>query len=539
MKVIETSNHQLVHTYRGVGFYNELTTKNFVDHAVNRWAKLQPLSPFLTTVSATNQENQLSYGELDGLSHRFIGWLNREFQLQAGDIIGLLPRNDLESVLTIISVLRSEFKLMMLDASSPLARLIEQVDSVKCKLVLKSPRLTSEVFPDARNVPSLSAVRNLKESKCAIENDPYTDAIYFATSGSTAASKIVSQCLFNAHVNAQALKLHHHLRPESRFLGCLPIHHVNGFHFSVLAQLYAGAHSIIAETFNPFQFPGLIKKFRPHIASVVPSILEVLSEIWRQQTVPDDFEYFVSAAAPLSQRTASNVRVRVGAQVLQGYGLTETTNFSTTMPRDLSRTNQLLSHNEIPSVGVALFGNEIQILRPDGSHASPGEVGEICMRGHNVMTGYYGNTKDTSIAFRDGWFHSGDLGLALFNSELGKDFYFITGRVKNIAKVRGEAVSLDEMDRFLKKLPYISDAACIAIPTPLIGEEIVAAIVLNRSVTDSEIRMDLAEKFSAVALPKMFIRRETIPRTPTGKILRPELVTILKNEMTNYRSNES
>src|SRR6185503_19028555 len=165
---------------------------------------------------------------------------------------------------------------------------------------------------------------------------PDSAALLFGTSGSTAVSKIVSQSHRNAVVNAYAVSLHHRLRPGDRLLGCLPFHHVNGVHFTLLATLYAGAHAVVLNTFDPRTYIDVIERFRPRLASVVPSLLEVLLDTCGDRALPREFDYFVSAAAPLAARTARAVRNQFRTRVLQGYGLTETTNFSTTVPTDLA-----------------------------------------------------------------------------------------------------------------------------------------------------------------------------------------------------------
>jgi acyl-CoA synthetase (AMP-forming)/AMP-acid ligase II len=253
--------------------------------------------------------------------------------------------------------------------------------------------------------------------------------------------------------------------------------------------------------------------------------------------VRDDFDYFVSAAAPLSARTLRAVSEKLGVKVLQGYGLTETVNFSTTMSPDLStETYRRFSLDaEIPSIGSSLYGNEVAVLNANGDYAASGEVGEICMRGHNVMLGYAGNEAATAEAFRFGWFHSQDLGYHAKDDESGQTFFVLTGRIKNIAKVRGESVSLEEMDRILCALPQIKDAACVAFPHHLLGEEIVAAIVCTQDVSDNELRALLRNTFSSTSLPERIIRLNAIPRTATGKVLRAQL----KEELNTAVSQET
>jgi acyl-CoA synthetase (AMP-forming)/AMP-acid ligase II len=216
-------------------------------------------------------------------------------------------------------------------------------------------------------------------------------------------------------------------------------------------------------------------------------------------------------------------------RVLQGYGLTETTNFATTMPRDVSAqlSRRLCDETGVPSIGTALFGNEVAVLTPAGDLAAAGKQGEICMRGHNVMTRYVGNPAATASAFRHGWFHSGDLGLAIEDAESDRVFFAITGRLKNIAKVRGESVSLDEMDRVLRAVPGVVDAVSVAIPHRLLGDEVVAAVVVCDGAQGIDLRGQLARVFARDALPRRIVALDALPRTPTGKIRRPELLARL------------
>jgi acyl-CoA synthetase (AMP-forming)/AMP-acid ligase II len=230
------------------------------------------------------------------------------------------------------------------------------------------------------------------------------------------------------------------------------------------------------------------------------------------------------------------VRQALGARVVQGYGLTETTNFATTMPPGLTEeaSRLLVTEAEIPSAGVALAGNEVAVLLDDGSLAEPGEAGEICMRGHNIMSRYVGNTQATAAAFAGGWFHSGDLGYQLAVPGYPDPFLVITGRAKNIAKVGAESVSLDEIDRQLRELPGIRDGACVSVPSRFLGEDIIAGVVLagqgesQATMADvAAVRDKLREVLPAAALPRDVVVLSSIPRTPTGKIKRPDLAGLV------------
>jgi len=511
-----STDFEFAHTYRGVPFHSALPIDSLILDCVESRAREQGNAPFVTAVS-DDAEDVITYGEVENCSARLAQWIRHKLPDDAG-AVGFLPANDISSVIAIFGLLRAGRPILFLNPGDPEARLKEQMDVLGVKHVLSSPGLPPTnlqdaiVLPDDVHLVDGPAVGGMRSD---------AQALFFATSGSTAASKLVAQTLCNAAVNAEGVRRKHGLKAGDRVLTCLPIHHVNGLHFTIFGTLVAGAHTILARSFDPFAYWRVLEKFRPRIASVVPSILEALLDTQRRRRLPSDFDYFVSAAAPLAATTARSVAYQLGTRINQGYGLTETTNFSTTLPPDLTDEAyaRFMLDAEIPSIGTALYGNEVAVLRADGERASPGEIGEICMRGHNVMMEYAANDAATEDAFRGGWFHSQDLGFEVRDPDVPSTFFVVTGRSKNIAKVRGESVSLDEMERVLRAAPDVQDAACVSFPHRLLGDEIVAAVVLSERVTtEPDLESCLRAVFSPASLPRHIVRLEAIPRTPTGKI---------------------
>ncbi|MEU9795745.1 class I adenylate-forming enzyme family protein [Streptomyces sparsogenes] len=514
------------HTYRGRPLTEHLTPWTTVLSRLDHHARERPDAPFLTTPTPAGDTVTLSYGQADALSRRLAGWLRRDLGAPPGRAVALAPVNDAASVLAVLAVARAGCPLLMLNPLDPAGRRREQAAAAGADLVLRPGAAPADALPEAVALPDPHTLPDPTAPDAHAPPGPGDDAFFFATSGSTAAGKLVAQSHYAAAVNAEALRRHHGLRPADRVLGCLPIQHVNGLHFTVLGVLAAGAHVLLAPGFDPLRYPRLVERFRPRIASVVPSILEALAETWRRPEPTGGLDYFVSAAAPLTARTARAVRERTGVRVLQGYGLTETVNFSTTLPADLSEDayRRLMTDAGIPSIGTALYGNEVAVLTPGGERARPGEEGEICMRGHNVMTRYQGNERATAEAFAGGWFHSQDLGTELLEPDSGRRFVVVTGRVKNIAKVGGEAVSLDEVDRVLRAVPQLRDAASVALPHRFLGEEVVAAVVPVPG-TDPlpPAHTALSQAFRPACRPARILVLDAIPRTATGKVLRREL----------------
>ncbi len=513
------------HRYQDRGFHSALTTHPTVVDAMHHWAQSRPTDVYVTTQGPDGVQS-LTFAGLERQSRDLSAWMRRTLDLHQGDVVALLPQNDLRSVVAIFALLRAGCVIFVVHPDEPDERLAELLQAVGPVAVLAPSERVAERAQITTRIPDFGSLPEDSAHEPTI--DPYATALLLGTSGSTATSKIVAQAHCNAAINAEALRRHHGLEPGSRVLGCLPIHHVNGLHFTLFATLWAGAQAVLLDSFRAHEYPRVLDAYRPHIASVVPSILESLLLTWRKPAMPSGFRHFVSAAAPLSARTCGAVHDKLGARVLQGYGLTETTNFSTTMPSGLSDEayRRLMTDADIPSIGVALYGNDVAVLRPDGTVADPSEVGEICIRGHNVMLGYLDNDEATQSAFQDGWFHSQDVGYARIEGETKQPFFVITGRRKNMAKVMGTAVSFEEMERVLLRFPALRDAACFSVPDPLAGEVVVAAYVSPLAVEPQRLALHLRSHFLPTVIPRRFVQAESLPRTATGKLIRPRLAAM-------------
>jgi acyl-CoA synthetase (AMP-forming)/AMP-acid ligase II len=519
MTDVRAAAGEAARSYQGHGPREPIEPGAGLVSRLENWAGTTPDASWLTAVDAAGNAETFTFSRAADAVRRLAGWLALTLGAGPGATVAVLVSNDTRSALTVLAALRCGYSVFFISPADPGPRRAELLGALPLTAVLApDPRATAQL-PTAVPVPDPSGLPEPVTSGAPVPGG----RLLFATSGSTAASKIVVQSEYAATMNAEALRRHHGLGPGARVLGCLPVCHVNGLHFTLLSTLWSGAEAVLLRSFAPARYRECAERFRPHIASVVPSILDQLVTGPRPDFGPQ-FRYFVSAAAPLSARTAANVLDKLGARVIQGYGLTETTNFSTMMPADLTdeEYRALMIDNAVPSVGTALFGNEVAVLRSDGSAAEPGESGEVCMRGHNVMLGYLDNPSANAEAFAGGWFHSGDLGY-LTQDAGGRSFLVLTGRSKNIAKTLGFAVSLEEMERWLQSLPWVRDAACFAEPDRFRGEAVVAVVAADGGLDEDALERHLAAHFPPAVLPARYIHAETVPRTETGKILRRRL----------------
>jgi acyl-CoA synthetase (AMP-forming)/AMP-acid ligase II len=335
------------------------------------------------------------------------------------------------------------------------------------------------------------------------------------TSGSTGVSKIVEQDELAILSNVDALIERHHLQRPTVIATPLPIFHVNALEFSFLATLLSGNTFVLFENFHPQQIVESIARDRIDILSVVPHLLKILFQRCRHGEL-SRLLYITTAAAPLGATLAAQLAKHFPVRVLQGYGLSEAVNFSTMMPSDLTEDEyQRWMTNGVPPIGTELHGNSLHILDDQACELRVGEIGEICVRGWNVMRGYRG--EDNRDVFRDGFLHTGDLGF-FKTDEQNRKFFFVTGRKKDVIKRNAVTIGLADIDQLLAQIQL--DAIAVGFTHEIAGEEL--AIVLQSadtpdSATTKKIEAFLQQNLPPHQRPRVLAWTSTSIRTASGK----------------------
>jgi len=212
-------------------------------------------------------------------------------------------------------------------------------------------------------------------------------------------------------------------------------------------------------------------------------------------------------------------------RIVQGYGLSEVTNFSCLLPADLpvAEYARWMLGGRRTSIGPSLPNQEVAI-QDDNGLAPAGVEGEIVIRGHCVMSGYLHNASATEEMFRGGWVHTGDRGYFLSDAE-GRRYFHVSGRIREIAKRGGAMVSLLELDELLAAIPDVADAGAAAFANEWVDEEI-AAFVVRRpgsTITQDGILKHCSTLLPYAAMPKLIEFVAEIPRTASGKIRRAKI----------------
>jgi acyl-CoA synthetase (AMP-forming)/AMP-acid ligase II/acyl carrier protein len=225
-----------------------------------------------------------------------------------------------------------------------------------------------------------------------------------------------------------------------------------------------------------------------------------------------------SSSASLAPTVISDLELVFGVPVIEAYGMTEAAHQMTSNPLNGVR--------KLGSVGPSA-GPEVAIANSDGTALGVREVGEVIIRGPNVMGGYRGIDDQSSYFSDGGWFRTGDQGY------LDEDRYlFLTGRLKEIINRGGESIAPREIDEAMLGIPGIAQAVAFAVPDPSVGEEVAAAVVLEPAVdiSEEELQAKLSDLLAFSKIPKLIRFVDEIPKGPTGKIQRIGLATQLRIE---------
>jgi len=500
--------------------------------SLTRQARYMPESPFLTYAGETAASSTVTYAQAHAEVGRRAGQLAR-WGLQRGDRVGVLGANSIHFVYAVLAVLEAGGVAVPLNPHDPSARTCAHVEFTQVRMLLHDEASAATVASCSSVERSCSFERFQQEAPQRYQTDaranrpnPTDAALIFFTSGTTATPKAVVQSHYNVAQNAWALAEHHGIGPGVRLLCVLPLHHVNGLQFTCFGALVAGGHTVICRGFDGLRFWPTVRAHGIQIISLVPNLLALLAD--RPELLgpgPGPVRYIVSAAAPLSVGIARRVWDRLGLRIVQGYGLSEVTNFSCLLPTKLSDEDyrRWMWGGRRTCVGSALPGHEVEVYDGDEA-AAPGVEGEIVIRGNGVMSGYLHNDQATVEAFHGGWFHTGDLGYYLLD-EQGRKCFHVSGRRREIAKRGGAMVSLLEVDEVLASIPGVADAGAAAFANNWVDEEIAAVLapVQGASLTPEIVNEYCRRILPFAAMPKAIKTVDAVPRTASGKIRRADI----------------
>jgi oxalate---CoA ligase len=341
---------------------------------------------------------------------------------------------------------------------------------------------------------------------------PEDTALVLHTSGTTARPKIVPLSERNLCASADSIRRSLALRPDDRCLNVMPLFHIHGLVGAVLASLAAGAAVLCTPGWNALRFFAWLDQFRPTWYTAAPAIHRViLARAGRHCDLIQrvNLRLIRSCSAALPTQVMAALEETFGCPVIETYGMTEAAHqiASNPLPPALRKPG---------TVGIAA-GPEIAVMDPAGKFLSAGAAGEVVIRGPSVMRAYRNSPEANASAFKDGWFRTGDQGV------LDEDGYLtITGRLKEMINRGGAKIAPLEIDNVLSAHPAVAQAVAFALPHPILGEEVAAAVVLQdrQNASELDIRSFAAERLAAFKIPRKIVFLDKMPTGATGKVQR-------------------
>ncbi|RNL62743.1 AMP-dependent synthetase [Nocardioides marmoriginsengisoli] len=425
-----------------------------------------------------------------------------------GQVVALKLSNRLEFVVLLFAAWRLGATVTPVNPSLTSVEVTRQLEDSGARLLVIEDDAPDEAWPGGAllAVSDLYAVAEGKEWTPRHDSDELALLIY--TSGTTGAPKGVMLDHANLDAMTQMGLAALQLGRTDRCLLILPLFHVNGIVVSVLTPLLAHASVAIAGRFNPHSFFETVERERPTYFSAVPTIYGMLAQLPENSDVDwSSLRFGVCGAAPAAPDLLVAFEARYGFPVVEAYGLSEATCGSTFNPLDGPR--------RPGTVGIALPGQQVRIVDSHDHELPVGGVGEVVVRGRNVMRGYLGQPEETARVVVDGWLHTGDLG------QLDADGYLtLVGRSKDMIIRGGENIYPKEIEDVLSADPSVAEVAVVGVPDKKWGERVVAFVQPpnGRAIDTPALRARCVESLSGFKRPTETVVLETLPKNAVGKI---------------------
>ncbi len=502
----------------------------------------------------------LTYGELYKLSGEFAAYLQQNTDLQPGDRIAVQLPNLIQYPIVVFGAMRAglivvntnplytarEMEHQFNDAGAKalvcLANMAHLAEEVLPKTGIKHVVITevADMLPPLKRMLINAVVKHVKKmvpayslpkavklndalalgrGKAVSEASPKSDevAVLQYTGGTTGVAKGAMLTHRNLVANMLQCKalMGSNLNDGSEVLiAPLPLYHIYAFTFHCMAMMLSGNHNILIS--NPRDLPAMIKDLSKYRFSGFVGLNTLFVALCNSEDFRKlDFSALkitLSGGMALQLATAERWKQVTGCSICEGYGLTETSPVASVNP---------IEHIQLGSIGIPVPSTQFKVINDDGQDLPQGEIGELCIKGPQVMKGYWQRPEATAeVIDADGWFKTGDIGV------IQEDGYIrIVDRKKDMILVSGFNVYPNELEDVLASLPGVLQCAAIGVPDEKSGEAIKLFVVVKpgESLTKEQVMQHMHDNLTGYKRPRYVEFRDSLPTTNVGKILRREL----------------
>lgn len=460
-----------------------------------------------------DDQRKLTYLEMSKMVNQFSGILQSTYSIKKGDRVGVLSMNSIDFIIVLFSLAKLNAVAVPLNIRLTVDELEYQLkDSGLQTLIVDNDTYTKGKELLNRTRFQLLTFETIKLAKTEplipTEVDSAAPYIICYTSGTTGRPKgaVLTQdnMFWNAINNTVGLDI----TSKDKIITLLPLFHIGGIGLFTLPVLFCGGTVVVPERFNPEQALEYIEKHEITIVMGVPTIHDALRKSPSFETTNlTSVRFFYNGGAPCPEELI-RWYLEKGISFGQGYGLTET-----------SPTVFLLSeedyHLKVGSIGKPVMFTEIRVVDEEAKEVSPGEYGELLVKGPTVMKEYYNLPDETAKAIQEGWFATGDI---VRQDEEG--FVYIAGRKKEMIISGGENIYPLEVEKVIYEIADVDEVAVIGVPHDKWGETPIAFIVLKKETnfTDEKLKEYCTKKLARYKVPSLFKIVSALPKNATGKI---------------------
>ncbi|MBJ8342882.1 long-chain fatty acid--CoA ligase [Antrihabitans sp. YC3-6] len=465
---------------------------------------------------------ELTYTEFDEASARAATYLERA-GIEPGDRVGLMLPNTMAFAVAFYGILRAGAVAVPMNPLLKSREIEYYLANTGATALFATPTFADEAnaaataadavcwpLDDTSLTSLLADLPAQAEPVARLDSDT---AVVLHTSGTTGKPKGAELTHGGLHRNQEVCaRTLIEVGPDDVIMGCLPLFHAFGMTCGLNTAVAAGATLTLVPRFDPRTALEVIERDHVTVFEGVPTMYSAMVSVadeFRSATT-ESLRVCVSGGASLPVAVLTEFETTFGATILEGYGLSETS--------PVAAFNHPGRPRKAGSIGTPVDGVEMRVVAADGLEVPHGETGEIMIRGHNVMKGYWNLPEVTATAVSaDGWFASGDIG------RIDEDGYFyIVDRKKDLIIRGGFNVYPREIEEVLYEHPAIAEAAVVGLPHDSLGEEIGAAVALvpGATVEPPELREFVKARVAAYKYPRHIWILDSLPKGPTGKILR-------------------
>jgi long-chain acyl-CoA synthetase len=463
-------------------------------------------------------EREISFAELHAQSLKIAAQLQNDFAVKPGDRVAIWLKNCPEFIAAVFGILHAGAVVVPINNFLKPAEVNYILSDGGIDVLISDAELgahfaeLSAARPQLKilNVEDFAALQksSIQNPASRIESDL---AVIIYTSGTTGKPKGVMLSHGNLLHNVNSCRIVLETVSDDCFAVILPLFHTYMMTVGIFLPFTTGGSIVLVKSLHPprAMFQEIFSR-RATILTAVPTFYRML--LGAQVPTPLPIRIFISGSAPLPMQTLKEFEEKFKVPLIEGYGLSEAS--------PVVSKNPLHGIRKAGSIGIPVANVEMSVQDESGKFLGANETGEICVRGGNVMQGYWNQPEETKKVFRDGWLLTGDVG-----HRDSDGYYYITDRKKDMLLVNGINVYPREIEEVIYHFPGVKEAAVIGVPDARRGEQPVAFVAAadGQALDEKALHEFIRSKLADYKVPKQIIFQPALPKNATGKILKTEL----------------